>query len=322
MRRTPWVAVAAAIALLASPANGQEQQQDDANGGAGVRAVLELGQALFYAGNPLPIRISVGNDGDEAAENPVKGALHKGLTVRVVGGEALKPSGKPGGDEPERPAKLAPGSFYGRVVDLAAMYPALREPGRFEISWSAGDLESNRIDIRLIPRYDPAMSYRGVIETEDGEIAIDLFQQESPVAVKAFVDMARAGFYDGLLFHEVRAGARITGGDPIASGVDRRPILFPQETSKLPAVAGTVVLRPVSAAPPANASTFMILLRPESALTGQVTVLGQVVSGLDTARALAQRPSTGTEKQPFFKPIKDIAIRTVRIEERPQAPAQ
>ena len=71
----------------------------------------------------------------------------------------------------------------------------------------------------------------------------------------------------------------IVAGDPRFAQPPRRSITFPAEQSTLPLVAGTVVLKPVGAAPPANGSTFVILLKPQPAWTGQVTVLGQVTRG-------------------------------------------
>ena len=136
MWRTPSAAAAAALLILAMPALGQQDEGTEAD--SGLRAVMELRQSLYYAGDPLQVRISVGNEGELAVQNPVKGALFKGFVVREPGSDPLKPSAKPGEDEPERPGRLAPGTFYGRVVDLASMYPALRKPGRYGASSPLG----------------------------------------------------------------------------------------------------------------------------------------------------------------------------------------
>jgi cyclophilin family peptidyl-prolyl cis-trans isomerase len=171
--------------------------------------------------------------------------------------------------------------------------------------------------VRVIPKYDPSKLYRARIDTEEGPIYVDFFQDVSPIAVKAFIDMANAGFYDGLLFHEIHPGARVVGGDTRYGNATSDPITFPQEQSDLPHVAGTVLMMPVGAAPPSNGSAFMILLRPEPSIRGQATILGQVVEGLDAVMRISQRPSTQSSSEPFFKPLKDIEIRGVVITERP-----
>ena len=104
----------------------------------------------------------------------------------------------------------------------------------------------------------------------------------------------------------------------------RRTITFPAEFSPLPLVAGTVVMKPVNAAPPANGSAFMITLKPQPEWTGQVTVLGQVIQGLDVVRRMSQAPSSRRTTKPFFKPVGPIVIEKVTIAEapRPRAPGR
>jgi cyclophilin family peptidyl-prolyl cis-trans isomerase len=107
------------------------------------------------------------------------------------------------------------------------------------------------------------------------------------------------------------------GGDPRFASEPRQPIQYPAEQSTLPLVAGTVVMRPVRPAPPANGSTFVIMLRPQPTWTGQVTVLGQVVEGLDVVQQLSRVPSSMRNSQPNFKPLREVKIKRVTIREKP-----
>ena len=284
-----------------------------------VSIQLELGQDIYYAGAPLLVRISVHNNGSTAVPNPVKGKLFKSFNVGPVGGTPLKATGKSDTKEPSRPAELAPLSFYGGLVDLTTIFPELKESGTYQINWAAGGLLSTRIQVTIIPRFDPSKEYQAVIETSMGEIHMDFFADQARIATKAFVDMAHAGFYDGLQFHEVRADMLISGGNARFGKPDQRPLRYPAEASTLPIVAGTVVLKPAGASPPANGSEFMILLRPHPELAGQVTVLGQVVKGLDVVQRISRVPSSGLDEQPFFKPENPVEIRRVSIREKGQS---
>ncbi len=310
------VLVLVLLGLVAVPASAQDAPTEP-----GVRAVLELSREFYYTGEPLPIRVSIGNDGPSKVDNPVRTALASGLLAFDETGAALTRADVEI-DEPARPESLSPMGFYGSIVDATAIYPAIREGGRFQIRWSADGVTSATVMIQVIPKYDPTKNYRATLATEEGPIVIDLFQDRSPIAVKAFVDMAHSGVYDGLLIHEIRPDDFLVGGSPAASGVDRRVVTFPAEQSSMPVVAGSVLLRPVGAAPPANSSPFMIVLRPHPEWTGQATVLGQVVSGLEVAKKLSRRPSTQQSTRPFFKPLKDIEIRRVTIDEIPTGGAQ
>jgi peptidyl-prolyl cis-trans isomerase A (cyclophilin A) len=280
-----------------------------------VSVMLELSREFFYEGTPLQLRISVRNGGTQAVDNPVKSPLFEAFKVRTESGE-LKPTGKVTAEQPDRPARLAPQSFYGGVLDVTEIYPELREVGTYSLHWSADGMLSNLLTVKVIPQYDPAKGYGAVVTTDQGPILIDLYREQSPLAVKAFVDMANAGYYDGLLFHEVVKDSHIAGGDPELAGIARNPFRFPAEQSSLPLVAGTVIFRPKGASPPANGSEFIILLKPQPDWAGQVTVLGQVVKGLDVVQAISSQPSSGRNSRPFFKPLKPVTIRTVSIMEK------
>jgi len=80
----------------------------------------------------------------------------------------------------------------------------------------------------------------------------------------------------------------------------------------MPVLAGTVVLKPASLAPPSNSSQFVISLRPEPRWTGQFTILGQVVQGVDVVKKISNVPS----ERPSFRPSKDIHTVRIRIVEK------
>ncbi len=283
----------------------------------GVRAVIELSQPFYYAGDPFAVKVSIGNDGDKPVANPVKTPLYEGFEVKVADGTALKARGKPDAAEPERPEKLAPRTFYGGIVDLTQIFTELTKPGRFEVRWSAAGVTSSTIVVQMLPRYDPQKDYQARVETDEGSLVIHFFRDSAPIATKAFVDLANSGFFDGLIFHEVRPEWFVATGDPSGDGTGSAPFRYPAElTPAVPVVAGTVVLRPLSAAPPANGSQFMIMLKPQPETKGQLTVLGQVVEGLDVAQKISRLPSTQQASRPYYKPLKDVRIRKVVIAEK------
>jgi peptidyl-prolyl cis-trans isomerase A (cyclophilin A)/peptidyl-prolyl cis-trans isomerase-like 1 len=282
----------------------------------GVKAILELGQQFFYAGDPLFMRVSIGNEGDTQVANPVKTPLFRAFEIRPTGGDSIEQKGRPGVEEPSRPDKLSPKGFYGAVVDLSLLYPELKKPGQYEIRWSADGVSSETIVVRIIPKYDPAKEYLANVDTDEGTFVVDFFRATAPVAVKAFVDMANSGIYDGLVFHEIRRDWLVASGDPAGDGSGAAPFMYPAELSQVPVVTGTVVVRPVGASPPANGSQFMIVLRPEPSWKGQLTVLGQVVQGLEVVQKISKLPSSEQASRPFYRPLKDVHIRKITIVEK------
>lgn len=311
--RTGGACLIAAVAFAAAPA----AETPPATGT--VAAVLELRDNFFYAGDPFEVRLNIANQGDVEVDNPVRSRLAEGLQVRVAGGDEIKPSGKPRTSEPSRPAKLGPKGFYGTVFDLTEMYPELKKPGRYEFRWAAAGIASNEVAVAIIPRYDPTRVYRARFETDEGVFVVEFLGKSAPLASKAFVDLANSGFYDGQTIHEARPDLMIGAGDPTGTGAGGAPFAYPQETAQIPVVAGSVVMKPSGFAPPSNGSQFFIMLQAEPSMTGQLTVVGQVVDGIETVRKISRVATTQQASRPFFKPLKDVRIRKVSVEAQPVA---
>jgi cyclophilin family peptidyl-prolyl cis-trans isomerase len=62
------------------------------------------------------------------------------------------------------------------------------------------------------------VDYQARIATNYGAIVIDLYEEDTPVAVNNFVFLADDGFYSGLKFHRIIEGFIIQGGDPVGDG--------------------------------------------------------------------------------------------------------
>jgi len=261
----------------------------------------------------MHVRVAISNEGASDLANPVKSPLFGSFIVADPQGKRLAPQEKPQVQEPSRPTKLTPGEFYGAAVDLSQLYPQLKTKGKYSIRWSADGVSSNELLVTVIPRFDPSKDYTARVETEFGTFVIDLLKRSAPIAVKTFVDLANAGFYDGLVLHEARADQVVGGGDPTGTGGGQAPILYPAELAAIPVVAGSVVLKPAGLAPPANSSQFVISLRPEPGWIGQFTVLGQVIEGLDTVRKIS---NVETSDRPKYRPLKDIHTIRVIIQEK------
>jgi len=299
-----WAVAVLFASLLWTPASA-----------ADVAVRLELSQQFYYEGDPLDVRISVLNQVGAKIDNPIQTGLLEGFVAKQ-GDRKLERSAEVSAEEPSRPGKLAADSFYGATVDLVELYPELAGHGTYEIYWSGDGILSEMLVVTVIPRFDPTREYLAEIETDQGTIVIELIAKGSPIAVKSFIDLAHSHYYDGLEISEVRPDSYIVAGDPRFGNEPRQPIQFPAEPSSLPLVTGTVVLRPARATPPANGSTFVVLLRPQPSWTGQVTVLGQVVDGLDVVQKFSRAPSSLRNSQPNFKPLQAITIRSVTIREK------
>src|SRR5512147_1216022 len=87
------------------------------------------------------------------------------------------------------------------------------------------------------------------IQTNHGNIYLEVFENETPVHAKNFLDKIKTGKYDKLTFHRIVAGFVIQGGDPDGNGMGSMegPSL-PDEKSPFPQVRGTVAMARSNAA--------------------------------------------------------------------------
>src|SRR3990172_2975927 len=65
---------------------------------------------------------------------------------------------------------------------------------------------------------DPKKKYAARMETDKGEMLIELFADKTPKTVNNFVFLARHGFYDDVIFHRVIPNFMAQGGDPTGTG--------------------------------------------------------------------------------------------------------
>lgn len=130
------------------------------------------------------------------------------------------------------------------------------------------------------------MSDTLTISLDSGDVVIKLRADLAPNHVTQVTELAKAGFYDGVVFHRVIPGFMAQGGDPTGTGMhgSDKPNLT-QEFSSEPHVRGTCSMARSQDPNSAN-SQFFICFDNAEFLDGQYTVWGQVTSGMEHVDAL------------------------------------
>ncbi len=151
-------------------------------------------------------------------------------------------------------------------------------------------------------------TYTAVLETNKGDITIELLPERSPITVNNFVFLARDGFYDGVIFHRVISGFMIQGGDPTGTGRGGPGYRFRDELEGTGDYSrGTVAM--ANAGPNTNGSQFFIC-HTDTGLPHSYTIFGKTADGMATVDAIA---ATATGAQD--RPLEDIVIEKVTITE-------
>ena len=162
-------------------------------------------------------------------------------------------------------------------------------------------------------------------DTSEGKIVCRLFEKEAPKTVANFVELAEGKrewthpvtrkkstdrLYDGTIFHRVIPNFMVQGGDPAGTGYGGPGYKFEDETKGSPYKfdkPGKLAM--ANAGPNTNGSQFFITVAPTPWLTGNHTIFGEVVEGMDVVNKIVNVPRNAQDK-----PNKDVTIKSVKIE--------
>jgi peptidylprolyl isomerase len=121
-----------------------------------------------------------------------------------------------------------------------------------------------------------------------GRVVIQLRPDAAPGHVERIRTLARAGFYNGLVFHRVIPGFMAQGGDPQGTGQGGSQLPdLKAEFNSLPHLRGSIAMARADSPDSAN-SQFYIMFAPRAALNGKYTVFGRVVEGMAAVEGIAQ----------------------------------
>jgi len=166
---------------------------------------------------------------------------------------------------------------------------------------------------------DQSKEYQATIRTNLGNIVVQLFPKDAPLAVNNFVFLASQGFYDGVKFHRVVKGFVIQGGDPTGTGTGGPGYKFADEKVTRDYIAGTLAMANAGPNTNTNGSQFFITLVDLSGkLPKDYTIFGLVTSGFDTVQKIGNVP---VKANPLMNgelslPTKDVHIDSIAIVEK------
>jgi cyclophilin family peptidyl-prolyl cis-trans isomerase len=150
---------------------------------------------------------------------------------------------------------------------------------------------------------------QATMSTSEGDLVIELFDDDAPKTVKNFKDLAAKGFYDGLIFHRVIKDFMIQGGCPQGTGTGGPGYTFEDEFNDHKIVRGALAM--ANAGPNTNGSQFFIVTADACPwLDGKHTVFGRVVEGMDVIDKIEATPTGSGDK-----PVADVRIDALKAAE-------
>ncbi|MBI2931655.1 MAG: peptidylprolyl isomerase [Planctomycetes bacterium] len=251
-----WIACAAAFVLNAV--------QDGP-----VRVSIEAKR--LNPSEPMPVRFTIENTGESAVDIEAPADWCAGLEIRDAKDKLVKEAAPA---ESHDKVRIEGRAFVGRTVDIS---PALRgktfDEGVFRFVWRHGGAASAPLSVVVVRDY-------GVkIETNVGDISLEVYPESAPLNVLHFLGLVREGFYDGKIFTRVVPGFVMQGGNLRADGGSESPRRVKAEFNDRKHMFGTVAMARRPADPDSAETDFYICFKEQPSLDGNYTIIGQVIDG-------------------------------------------
>ncbi len=138
------------------------------------------------------------------------------------------------------------------------------------------------------------------LNTSKGTFEVELYRSQTPITVNNFVNLAKSGFYNNLVWHRIQAGFVIQTGDENTKngggnnntwGQYQGTTIPDEIVSSLHNYAGYMAMANTGAANSGSTQFFVNLVDSNSAsLDGKYTVFGHVISGMDVVNAIGVVP--------------------------------
>jgi cyclophilin family peptidyl-prolyl cis-trans isomerase len=147
-----------------------------------------------------------------------------------------------------------------------------------------------------------------VIQTNQGTMEVELFEQRAPITTKNFIDLAEKGFYDGIVFHRIIEEFMIQGGDPKGIGIGGPGYTIKDEFHPELKHDKAGILSMANSGPNTGGSQFFITLVPTPWLDGAHAVFGQVVEGMDVVEKIGALETNSNDA-----PLEPVVMEKVTI---------
>ncbi len=137
------------------------------------------------------------------------------------------------------------------------------------------------------PSSNQSDSFKNIrIKTVHGDILLQLYKDEAPLASERISNLTLQGFYNGLKFHKVITNFIIQTGDPSSTGNGGTGKRLKAEANEISHEVGSVSMARLQNDPNSADSQFFICLSDCDKLNGKYTVFAKVILGLEIARKI------------------------------------
>jgi cyclophilin family peptidyl-prolyl cis-trans isomerase len=179
-----------------------------------------------------------------------------------------------------------PGTPY---IKINSLYDVQADPQQLTAIVEMIKLEDQQFSECPPVTVDTDTTYLATIETEKGDIVLELFSDIAPLAVNSFIYLVENDWFDGVIFHRVLPGFVAQTGDPTGTGFGNPGYSFSNEVSADLVFDRAGLVAMANSGPDSNGSQFFITYAPTPNLNGSYTIFGEVIEGMDVVSGITPR---------------------------------
>lgn len=184
-------------------------------------------------------------------------------------------------------------------IKINSLYDAQADPQQLAAIVEMIKLEDQQFSECPPMTVDTDVTYLATIETEGGDIVLELFPDIAPLAVNSFIYLAENDWFDGVIFHRVLPGFVAQTGDPTGTGFGNPGYSFSNEITADLVFDRAGLVAMANSGPDSNGSQFFITYAPAPNLNGSYTIFGEVIEGMDVVDGITPRdPQQGGDIPP------------------------
>ena len=146
------------------------------------------------------------------------------------------------------------------------------------------------------------------IETNHGTITAEMFMDAAPKTAGNFIELAKKGYYDGIVFHRVIKDFMIQGGDPTGTGTGGPGYNIPDEFAPGLAHTHSGIFSMANAGPNTGGSQFFITLAATPWLDSKHAIFGKVTGGLDVVDTIGKIQTGASDR-----PVNEVVMEKVTV---------
>jgi peptidyl-prolyl cis-trans isomerase B (cyclophilin B) len=159
-----------------------------------------------------------------------------------------------------------------------------------------------------------------VIKTSEGDMVVEFWTYAAPNTIENFKKLARAGFYNGTIFHRIVKAFMIQGGDPNSKDPSKENrygeggpgYKIKAEFNDHSHERGVISMAR-EPDPDSAGSQFFICLAPVPRLDHQYTTFGKLIKGDDVLGKIGDAPVSRNSMGEMSKPTKRVTIEKIDI---------